>query len=96
MSESIFDQFRRKIGDPKAFRERLQRYGRNSQFALRHLEEWRLQYPDSWVGVYDEKLVAVAKDRDDLVAVLKAKQVPLEGTFVRFITKEKYAIIVAG
>ena len=94
MTDSVFDEFRRRIGDPKEFRERLGRFGRNADFAFAHLEDWRLRYPDSWVGVYDEKLVAVAKSSEEILAVLRDKSIPLQEAFLRFISKEKYSLVL--
>jgi hypothetical protein len=94
VTESIFDQFRRAWGDPQEALERLRRGERNTNYALDHLEAWRLQYPDSWIGVYNEQLVAVDKDADRLIAKLESKSVPLREAFVRFIPKEKYSLVL--
>ena len=96
MPESIFDQFRRAWGDPQEALERLRRFGRNAEYALDHLEEWRLQYPDSWVGVYDEELVAVGKTSDEVMFAFKKKGIPARSAFLRFIPKEAYSLVLGG
>jgi hypothetical protein len=93
MTDEAFDKLARYMSGPEAL-ERKRRFEKNVQYALTHLEEWRLQYPDSWVAAYNEELVGVAKDSDELLSTLRSKRIPIEEVFLRFIPKEKYSLVL--
>jgi hypothetical protein len=93
MAQSILEEVRRKMSDPE-FMEELRRFGRNCDYGWAHLEEWRLKYPDSWVGVFNEELVAVDENPDRLIATLEARSIPLREAFVQFIPKEKADLVL--
>ena len=61
---------------------------------MTHRKELATKYPDQWVAVYLEEVVGASEDIYDLMAHLKANNVPIGSTYVDFAaTKPKVWII---
>jgi hypothetical protein len=97
MDDRDLDAYLAKMGTPEEVKERLERLDRlerNTRFASDHMDEWRLQYPDCYVLVFDEKLVASTPSFEELLRLIDGLKLP-GGAHVRFVTKEKHALVLA-
>lgn len=74
--------------------ENLQKFAKSA--ALLSTKQPRLihEYPSQWIGVYEENVEASSERLDDLIEQLKAKEIPLGDTFIRFISKERKTLIL--
>ena len=52
------------------------RHERDFSFAMAHLEEWRAEYPNHWIAVFDGRLVATESDPDRLLLKLRELGIP--------------------
>jgi hypothetical protein len=52
------------------------------------------EHPMEWVGVFQGRVAATAKDFDALMAQLTARGVPLHQTIVRFIDTEEKTLLL--
>ena len=78
--------------DPAAQAARARRWeeGRRSiEFMAAHYHELFRQYPDQWVGVYREEVVAVAPTLPELLEKGEAKGVPRGIMRVRFMNTNR-------
>ena len=78
--------------DPAAQAARAQRWeeGRRSrEFMAAHYHELFQQYPDQWVGVYLEEVVAVAPTHQELLAHVDALGIPRGVMFDRFMNTNR-------
>jgi hypothetical protein len=84
------DEFRRWIdANPDKFREIFERGERDLRFALAHLEEWRTEYPNHWIAVFDEKLVAAESSSERLLQKLREQNVPPGEAYVKFLPERR-------
>jgi uncharacterized protein DUF5678 len=83
---------------PDEFRESMERGERDLKFALAHLEEWREQYPNHWIAVFDEKLVAAESSFDRLLKKLREHNVPPAKSYVKFLPEKRldFRLKIAG
>ena len=78
--------------DPAAQAARAQRWeeGRRScEFMVAHYHELFQQYPDQWVGVYLEEVVAVAPTHQELLAQVDALGIPRGVMHNRFMNTNR-------
>jgi hypothetical protein len=73
------------FGPPEERAARHERMGRALRFASANMPVWRGLYPNQFVVVHDESLVAVAKDFDDLDGVLCEIPVPRNEVLIRHV-----------
>jgi hypothetical protein len=69
--------------------KRAERLKADLEFALGRMEQWRGQYPNHWVAVYNKKVVAAELDAECLEHAILEANVPLADTYVEFVPKEK-------
>ena len=62
---------------------------RSGEFMNAHCQEFSQKYPDQWVGVYLEELVAVAPTMQELLEQASARGVPHHALRVNFMGKIK-------
>jgi len=55
-------------------------------FLESHQQEWKKQYPDKWIAVYKEELVAIAATTADLYRELEERDIPRNHTKVHFLS----------
>lgn len=92
--EAIYEALQKVLPDPQRGLEEKRRYDANLVFALEHTEEWRALYPDHWIVVYDCKLVVAAPTEDELFESAERANVPLAKSYLKFLTKEKYLLML--
>ena len=54
------------------------------------------EYPDKWVGIYNQKVVGAAPDVQQLLADLKQRAIPTERLLVRHVTREDEMLILTA
>ena len=54
---------------------RREQYWRDSEFLETHLDELATRYPNQWVAVFNQEVVAVADDFQGILAELQARGV---------------------
>ena len=52
------------------------------------------KYPSQWIGVYRENVEGNAERLDELIELLKEKQIPLGDTIIRFICEDQQTLIL--
>ena len=75
--------------NPGKFEAMLERGARDLEFAFAHMEEWRRIYPNHWIAVFDQKLVAAESSPDLLLQRLREQNIPRGESFVKFLPKTK-------
>ena len=73
------------------------RQRRKDRFYLEaHRAQWMEQYPDMYVAVFQEKLVAAATTVDGMVEQLEAKGVPAGHSYWQFLDTDPMDLLVPG
>ncbi len=52
------------------------------------------EYPEKWVGIYNQRVVGAASDVQQLLADLKQRGIPTERLLVRHVTREDEMLIL--
>ncbi len=82
------------LADPNALLASNRQAERDAAFLQEHEEEWRREYPDHYVIVYDQELIAVSKDPEAALDAIAARGIPVREALLRLITKEKRKLIL--
>lgn len=82
--------------EEKQMREGFRRLEKNSRFFDSHSAEWRKQYPDMYLAVYQEELVCVAATGEDLITCLRAKEIPIEESYCKFLPSQPVILAPAN
>jgi hypothetical protein len=64
----------------------LDHFRKDTRWYNDHYEELLENYPDHWVAVYDQELVAASPDEDEMFAELKRKGVLATKAYITFLT----------
>jgi hypothetical protein len=83
-----------RLGSPEEALQSKAEMDKNVRMALANLEDWRETYPNRWIAVYKQKLIAATSSRAELLKVLHQEQVPLRDVYVDFISEEKSALML--
>ena len=75
--------------DPAARARRWEEGRRSREFMAAHYRELFQQYPDQWVGVYLEEVVAVASTHQELLAQVDALGIPRGVMHNRFMNTNR-------
>jgi hypothetical protein len=72
---------------------------RGRKFLEQHREEWRTQYPDSWLAIRDDCLVAADPDFDAFDAKVDCLDFPRDEMHFEFLDREHvnrlgYAVLI--
>ena len=68
----------------------------DDRFIAAHIEEWLERYPDMYVAVYKEELVAVAPNSTELVKKIEAKGIRPGITCWRFLASKPFDLRLPG
>ena len=75
----------------------LEAFRKDTRWYRDHYDELREQYPDQWLAVYDEELVAASPDEDEMFTELKRKHIPATKTYIKYLsTKDEIWIFVVA
>ena len=93
---ALREQRRLTVAEERQIREGFRRLEKNSRFFDSHSAEWRKQYPDMYLAVYQEELVCVAATGEDLIACLRAKEIPVEESYCKFLASQPITLAPAN
>ena len=68
----------------------------DDRFIAAHFDEWLERYPDMYVAVYKEELVAVAPNSTELVKKIEAKGIRPGVARWRFLPSEPFNLMLPG
>ncbi len=75
----------------------LERFSRDGEYVQRHRAELLSQYPDMWIGVYEQKLVGAATTIGELIRQIEDKGLAPGYVYRQYLaTKEEDLIVVVG
>lgn len=68
------------MGGKEAIMQGFDQYRKDRVFLDKNFLEWRKLYPDYWIAVFMEELIAVEKDIFKLSEIIKKKNIPRQYT----------------
>ena len=75
------------LGDPKEVARDLRAFRKDARVLSSKREHLISQYPNQWVGIHKNQVVATGKTLDSVVEQLHALRVPRGRAIVRYISK---------
>ena len=75
---------------------RIDRHSRDIEFYEAHYQELLARYPDQWIAIMHQEVVGVADDAFELVAELKAGDIPADRVLRRHMGRGSGLLILAG
>lgn len=94
MAVKEIQKLRKEFGGLKGALKAQERLNNDIAFLLANLDEWRTKYPNRWVAVYEDELVAVADTSERLLEEIERKGVPVRKAVVDFITEKRANFIL--
>ena len=82
--------------DEAKFKASARQWRKDRLYLEAHRAQWMEQYPDMYVAVFQEKLVAAAATVDGMVEQLKANGVPAGHSYWRFLDTDPMDLVVPG
>ncbi len=73
----------------------LERFRKDTQYFEAHREELVKRYPDQWVSIFDEQVVAASADLEEVLAQKRAKGVPPGKGLVEYVTAKDEVLILS-
>ena len=83
-----------RIVDHEAWDKRAEEHKRDRQFFGAHKQEFLEKYPDRWVAVYHEEVVAVDRDREVVCQEIDAMGIHRTHAVIHFIDPDPPAYIL--
>jgi hypothetical protein len=74
--------------------EEIDRHERDALFVQEHREELLRQFPETWIAVYDRRIVGAAKELPQLIEQVKQKGIRPGRTYREFLTDNDDLLIV--
>ena len=90
----VLERFEEKLGESGEALEHQRQCYLDLRFLLDHLPEWRQKYPNRWVAVYRQRLVAVEETPEQLLRVIREHDIPVAEAILDFLTEEKVAYVL--
>ena len=75
--------------------EELQRHRQDALYFQQHRQELLTRYPEHWLAIYNQQVVAAAKDHKRLLRQLERKGIPPGRVFREYLTDEEDLLILA-
>jgi hypothetical protein len=72
----------------------LQSMNKDSMFFRQNYEELLSQHPEQWVGIFNQEVVGVSADMDELLQELKRRGIPLDQVLFEYMTEEEPHLVV--
>ena len=72
----------------------IERFHRDVLYYAAHQEELREQFAEQWVAIYNEQIVSVHPDFEQLLDAVEAKGAPLGSVYTHWVTKKPFILIV--
>jgi hypothetical protein len=69
------EKFIEEMGGKEVLRQSREQFEKDHAFLDKNLQEWRKLYPDHWVAVFKEELIAVADDYFKLLQITKKRDI---------------------
>ena len=76
--------------------DELERFGRDLKYYNEHYEELLARHAERWVGIYNQRVVATAKDIDSLIDLLKEKGFAPGWVFCEYLTNVRREWILSA
>ena len=79
--------------DDEKLTAEFRQFDKDRHFLEAHQSEWLEQYPDMYVAVYGEELVAVASSRKELAEQIRARDIRSGTAYTRYLTTKKVIMV---
>jgi hypothetical protein len=93
MGESIFQALERHMNDPATI-ESFKKLDKAVQFAAVNDQRWREEYPNRWIAVHCDELVAVADTQPELMATVQRLGLPRNEIHTDFLREPRPVTIL--
>jgi hypothetical protein len=85
------------VGGVEGIMKSLEQFRKDHLFLKEHMEEWRKQYPDNWVVVFQEELIGADKDYFKLKRLIDKKNIPQPySVVIAFLSTKRIPMILLG
>lgn len=91
--ERIIAEF---LGEPKKIDEDLRRYRKDIDFVSVNHDQLLNRYPERWIAVIDQKVVADCENVNGLMETVAAQDLERAGIYISFTTENPPTLILAA
>ncbi|MGQ9573600.1 MAG: DUF5678 domain-containing protein [Dehalococcoidia bacterium] len=94
MATEVVERLRKQLGTPKQAREDQARFDNDLNYLLSRQQHWREKYPNRWIAIYGQRVVAVADTGERLLGELRRQRLPLKHVIIDFVTESETALVL--
>ncbi len=88
------DQVIKEMGGPKVISRELREFSNRVQVFECKRAELTAQYPNKWIAMYNEDIVAVADSLQDLLSRMDDRGVPRKEAIVEYMDTEQRSMVL--
>ncbi len=75
----------------------LEAFRKDTRWFSEHYDELRERYPDHWIAIYNQDVVAASPNQDAMFAELKRKRVSATKAYIKYLsTKDEVWIFLSA
>jgi hypothetical protein len=89
MATGLLEKALKSVGGVEEFRRKREEFRRDLAFIEENKETLLKDYNESWVAVYNSKVVAHGKDYDNVLSELERKGMPVDQIPIRYLSEHK-------
>ncbi|MCL5946873.1 MAG: hypothetical protein M1298_02480 [Chloroflexi bacterium] len=78
------------------YKVELQRFKQDIDYYQQHQQELLIQYPESWIAIFNQHVVGRASELEHLIEDLRRRGIPPERALVEHVTAKEEVFILAG
>jgi len=89
MATGLLEKALKSVGGVEEFRRKREEFRRDLAFIEENKETLLKDYNESWVAVYNSKVVAHGKDYGNVLSELERKGMPVDQIPIRYLSEHK-------
>ncbi len=89
MATELLEKALKSVGGAEESRRKREEFRRDLAFIEENRTELLEDYNESWVAVYNSKVVAHGKDYDNVLSQLEKRGMPVDQIPIRYLSKRK-------
>lgn len=86
MTTKLLEKALKSAGGLEEFKRKRDQFGRDLAFINENIDKLLEDYGDSWVAVYDRKIIAHSKHYNNTLSQIQGRGLPVEQVVTRFLS----------
>jgi len=93
MATKLLEKALESVGGLEEYKRKRQQFSRDLTFIEENREKLLEDYNESWVAVYESKIVAHGKDYNKVLSQLEGDKMPVDQIPIRYLSRRKISAL---